>query len=117
MVRLIRRRLVALAIAYAVALAPIVPLLAAYADPSQLGEICGADHVRTGADGPIGHVPVCPMCLAHDCGAPGLLATDASGSAVPAVDTDRSLAVARADDLAPGPRRAGRQLARAPPRA
>jgi hypothetical protein len=45
MYRLIRRRLVALAVAYALALAPVLPLLTAFAwaadlGPAGVGEIC-----------------------------------------------------------------------------
>jgi hypothetical protein len=121
MFRSIRRKLVALAVAYAVALGPVVPLLASMAaaasiGPSVLGEICAADTSRSGADGPARHAAACPMCLVHGCGAPDLVAPGTS-AILAAPSSLGSLPLAQADNAASLPRHAGRQLARAPPRA
>jgi DUF2946 family protein len=119
MFRLIGRRLLALAIAYAVVLGPIMPLLAAMAasaDASGLGEICGDNHPRSGGGGPIGHALACPMCLAHDCGVSGFAAPGAN-AALPAPASARSLRLAQADEVAPRLRRDGQGLARGPPQA
>jgi hypothetical protein len=121
MFRSIRRKLVALAVAYAVALGPVVPLLASMAaaasiGPSVLGEICTADTSRSGAGGPARHAPICPMCLAHGCGASDLVAPGTSAGLAPPASA-RSLPLAPADNVALDLRNGGRQLARAPPRA
>jgi hypothetical protein len=82
MYRLICRRLVALGVAYALALSPVLPLLAAFvwaADigPAGVGEICASKRsdASSPADVPNGHGAACPLgtgCPLQDCSAAGL---------------------------------------------
>jgi hypothetical protein len=93
MYRLICRRLVALAVAYALALAPLLPLLAAFAwaadlGPAGVGEICASKRsdARSPADVPNGHGAACALgtgCVLQECGAAGL---PAPGEATAAID-------------------------------
>jgi hypothetical protein len=125
MYRLICRRLVALAVAYALALAPVLPLLAAFAlaadlDPAGVGEICASKRsdARSPADVPNGHGAACALgtgCALQDCSAAGL---PAPGGATAAIGV---LAAARffvhPAEAVLRPRDGGPHFARAPPRA
>jgi hypothetical protein len=125
MYRLICRRLLALAVAYALALAPVLPLLGAFAwaadlGPAGVGEICASarSDARSPADVPDGHGAACPLgtgcplqgCSAADVPAPGG-ATAAIGALAPAQ------IFVRAAEAVPRPRDGGPHFARAPPRA
>jgi len=81
--RLISRRVIALAVAYALALAPVLPLLSAFAragdlDSADLGALCASKQLgaRSAADIPSEHGPLCPLgasCSAQGCAADGVL--------------------------------------------
>ncbi len=127
MYRLIRRRLVALAVAYALALGPTLPLLTAFvtaADtgPVILSDICATDHSDAGsdADAPNRHRPVCPlgmMCLAQDCGANCCPAVGAHGATVTIPGLQSFVSLVSFDREIFVLRNIGTQFARAPPRA
>lgn len=125
MYRLICRRLVALAVAYALALAPVLPLLAAFAwaadlGPAGVGEICASKRsdARSPADVPNGHGAACALgtgCALQDCAAAGLPAAGAVTAAIAAFGSAAfSLHPA---DAAVRLRDGGANFARAPPRA
>jgi hypothetical protein len=77
------RKAVTLAVAYAVALNLLVPLLAALASevqgaPATFAEFCATDQgsAASGGDRTGQHEPVCPLgpaCLMQDCGPNGFL--------------------------------------------
>ena len=125
MCRLICHRFVALAVAYAVALNLVVPLLAAFAlaadsAPASLAELCAPDQsgAGPGAGHPSGHAPLCPLgmtCPAQDCGANGFLATAPSSVATFALGLAPSLVFIRLGDKTLVPPDIGAQFARAPP--
>jgi hypothetical protein len=127
MYRLIRRRLVALAVAYALALGPTLPLLAAFAmaadnGPAILSDICATDQSGTGSDAdvPNRHRAVCPlgmMCLAQDCGANYCPAVGAHGAMVTGPDLQSFVSFVPFDHETFVLRNIGAQFARAPPRA
>jgi hypothetical protein len=126
MCRLICRRFVALAVAYAVALNLVVPLLAAFAlaadaTPASLAERCAPDQSGASRGGDRnGHPPACPFdsaCLMQDCGANGAFAAGASSAAILAFGTGPLLLSIRLDGRTLLPREAGVQFARAPPHA
>jgi hypothetical protein len=126
MYRLIRRRLVALAVAYALALGPTLPLLTAFATaaetgPAILSDICATDKSGAGsdADAPSRHRPACPlgmMCLAQDCGANCCPAAGAHGTALTGFAFRSFLSFIPFDHETFVPRNIGAQFARAPPR-
>jgi hypothetical protein len=92
MYRMICRRLVALAVAYSLALAPILPLLAAFAWAADLGaagigEVCASKRsdARSPAHVPNGHGAACPLgagCPLQDCSAVGLPAPGGATTAI-----------------------------------
>src|SRR5262245_41771869 len=92
MYRLICRRLVALAVAYALALAPVLPLLAAFAwaadlGPAGVGGICASKRSDASppTDVPNGHGGACALgtgCALQDCGAAGLPAPGGASAAI-----------------------------------
>jgi len=120
MYRLICRRLTALAVAYAVALnlvLPLVPALAQAADATILSDICVTDGSTPGTDLPDTHGSACPYGVAcsHDFGANGAIAIGPRGvTALVPRSTPLSLSV-RLDDEARVPRDIGACFARAPP--
>ncbi len=126
MYRLIRRRVVALAVAYALALNPVLPLLAASAwagdlGPAGVGEICVTTQsgARSGADLPRRHGPVCPLgmaCSMHDCGG-GFPPVGAGGVTGLAFGPTPLLFFIRRDDGAFQVRASHAHFARAPPHA
>jgi hypothetical protein len=124
MYRLICRRLIALAVAYAIALAPVLPMLAALAwaadlGPAGVGEICASkwSDASSPADVPDGHGAACPPgagCPLQGCSAAGLPASGAAIAAIGVLGTAQFFvhpveAVLR-------PRDGGPHFARAPPR-
>jgi hypothetical protein len=119
------RRLIALAVAYAVALNVILPLLPAFAPAAEAGaatpaQICGAGRSgeRSGADLPSGHGPDCPFglaCSMPDCTAAGFLAVGTRSVLLLAPASTSVLRVVRPDDAAFRPRDTGTPYARAPP--
>jgi hypothetical protein len=125
MYRLICRKVVALAAAYALALSPTLPLLTAFAASFDLalaarGEICATTQsgAETGADHPNGHGASCALglsCPAQDCGADGVLAAAAGSTAIRAL-RPAPLFTRLAEEGLLG-RAHGAHFARAPPRA
>jgi hypothetical protein len=125
--RLFCRRFVALAVAYAVALNLVVPLLAAFAlaaeaAPASVAELCASEQPGTipGAGDRNGHAPVCPLgsaCSTQDCGANGPFAAGSTGAATFAFDPRPLLPSIRLEGKALRPREFGAQFARAPPHA
>jgi len=116
MCRLICRRVVAVALAYVLALNSVLPLLPAFA--AGAGEICATDHAgtRSGTDLPDRHGPVCPFgtaCAAPGCDAAGLPIVVVAVASVSAPD----LFLVCPDDAARVQHDVGRPFARAPPRA
>jgi len=120
MTRLICRRVVALALAYVLALdliLPLVPAFAAGVDPTTVAEICATDHSgpTSGADRPDRQRPICPFGMA--CATPGC---DAAGLPVDVIVAVASIPVsklflAHADDEAHLLQDVGKPFARAPP--
>jgi hypothetical protein len=118
------RRLLVLALAYALALAPVLPLLAARASaadlfPAGAGEICATkpSGVGWGPDVPNEHRSACPhgaACAIAGCGG-GVLAAGAGAVTVVALRSAPLLIDPAAE--APPARASGAHLARAPPRA
>jgi hypothetical protein len=125
MYRLICRRLLALAVAYALALAPVLPLLAAFAwaaDPGPAGvaEICASK--RSDASSPVGvpngHEAACPLgtgCSLQDCSGAGLPASGGATAAIGVLGPARLFA--HSAEAVLRPRDGGPHFARAPPRA
>jgi hypothetical protein len=121
MYRLICRRVVALAAAYALALSPILPLLTAFAAASDFalaarGEICATK--QSGADRPNGHGASCALgigCSGQDCGANGVLAGPADSTTIRAL-RPAPFFTRLAEEGSVG-RAHGAHFARAPPRA
>jgi hypothetical protein len=114
MYRLIRRRVVALALAYVLALNSVLPLLPAFA--AGVGEICATDDAgtRSGADLPDRHGPVCPFGTA--CAAPGWDTTGLPVFVVAVAFVSRpDLFLVCPDDEARVLHDVGRPFARAPP--
>src|SRR5262245_62422567 len=78
MSRSVYRRVIALVVAYGVALDPVVPLAATFAsaaDAFTFAELCATDQAGSPADVPDKARPDCPLaCSASGCGANGLLA-------------------------------------------
>jgi hypothetical protein len=118
MYRLVCRRLLALAVAYALALAPMLPLLA-LASATDLSEICATRQsgAGSGANLPNEHGSDCPVgagCAMHGCG-DGVLAVEAGTVTVVALHSAPAFVRTAAEAL---PRREGSaHFARAPPRA
>jgi hypothetical protein len=120
MCRLICRRVVALAVAYAFALNLVLPLVAAFASPAEaaiVADLCTTNRSESPADLPSKPRPICPLaCSAPGCGVDGLFA-DGPGRAAIFVDgTTRPLFVIDVDDQAPLASDPGAPCARAPPR-
>jgi hypothetical protein len=120
MCRPICRRVVALAVAYAVALNLVLPLLAAFASPADaviVADLCTTNRSGSPADLPGKPRPICPLaCSAPDCGINGLF-VGGSGSATALVArAPRPLFFIGLDDQTLLPRDIGAQFARAPPR-
>jgi hypothetical protein len=124
MYRLICRRFVALGVAYALALAPVLPLLAAFAwaadlGPAGVGEICASKRsdARSPADAPNGHGAACLLgtgCALQDCSAAGLPAPDGATAAIRVLGPARFFI--HPVEAVLGPRDGGPHFARAPPR-
>jgi len=143
--RLICRRLVALAAAYAIALNMVSALLPAFApaaeagaatggatdlattdlattDLTTLAQMCGTGQSgeRSDAGFPHGHGRDCPfgwVCLTLDCSATGSLAVGVHGGILLAPASATPLHVVSAGDAAFRRRDIGTPFARAPPRA
>jgi hypothetical protein len=123
--RLISRRVIALAVAYALALAPVLPLLGAFAqagdlDSAGLGALCASKQVgaRSAADIPNEHGPLCPFgagCSAQGCGADGVPPAAQAVVAILAFGATPSLL--DFEGRSPLLRAGGAHSARAPPRA
>ena len=123
MYRLICRRLIALAVAYAIALAPVLPMLAAFAwagdlGPAGVGEICASKRsdANSPADVPNGHGAACPLgasCPLQGCSAAGLPASGAAIAAIGVLGPARFF-VHRVEAVL-HPREGGPHFARAPP--
>jgi hypothetical protein len=123
--RLISRRIVALAVAYALALAPVLPLLNAFAqasdlDSADLGALCTSKQAgaRPAADIPNEHGPPCHFsvgCSAQGCGADGVLPTAQAVVAILAFGA--APALLDFEGRSPLLRAGGAHSARAPPRA
>lgn len=124
MYRLAARRLLALAMAYALALAPVLPLLAARASaadllPAGAGGICATkpSGVGWGPDVPNEHRSACPhgaACAIAGCGAVGVLTAGAGAVTVVALRSAPLLIAPAAE--APPARESDAHPARAPPR-
>jgi hypothetical protein len=122
--RLINRRVIALAVAYALALAPILPLLSAFARADDvvlagLAPLCAGGDVgeRSAADVPNGHGSLCPFgagCSAQGCGADGVLSVAA---VVEIIAFGTATSLLRLERDTPPLRVGGVHFARAPPRA
>jgi hypothetical protein len=125
MYRLICRRLVALAVAYALALSPVLPLLAAFAwaadlGPAGAGEICVSkkSDASSPADVPNRHGAACPLatgCPLQDCSAAGLPAPGGITAAIGVLAPARFFV--HPAEAVLRPRDGGPHFARAPPRA
>src|SRR5262245_36810244 len=125
MYRLICRRLLALGVAYALALAPVLPLLAAFAlaadpGPVGVGEICASKRsdARWPAEVPNRDGTACPLgagCPPHSCSDAGLPASDGVAAAIGALGPARF--VAHSAEAVSRPRDGGPHFARAPPQA
>jgi hypothetical protein len=122
MYRLISRRIVALAVAYALALAPVLPLLTAFARAgdavsADLAPLCAGEVGERSAAGlPNGHGPLCPFgvgCSMQGCGADGALPAIAGVVEILAFGAAPSLI--RLEGETPLPRAGGGHFARAPP--
>jgi hypothetical protein len=123
--RLISRRIIAFALAYALALAPVLPLLSAFAragdlESAGLGALCASKQAgeRSAADLPNEHGLLCPFgvsCSAQDCGADGVL--PAARAVVEILAFGSALSLFYFEGEAPLPRAGGAHSARAPPRA
>lgn len=123
MYRLVCRGFIALVLAYALALAPVLPLLAAAASapelgPAGAGEICATKPSGAGSDAdvPSEHGSACPLgagCAMPGCGADGALAAGA-GPVTLIGFRSAPLPVHPAAE-APLLRAGGAHLARAPP--
>ena len=126
MYRLISRRVIALAVAYALALAPVLPLLSAFAragdlDAADLGALCASKQVgtRSAADIPNEHGRLCPFsmgCWAQSCAADGVLPAAAAG-VVEILAFGAAPSLLDFEDGSPLLRAGGGHSARAPPRA
>jgi hypothetical protein len=125
MFRPISRRVVVLAVAYAVALNLLVPLLTALAPAAQaatatLAELCATDQgaATSGDDRKGRHEPMCPLgsaCLMQGCGRGGLLALGPQTVAAFAFDSTAVLLSIRLDGERFLLRAIGARFARAPP--
>jgi hypothetical protein len=138
--RLICRRLVALAAAYAIALNMVSALLPAFApaaeagaatggatdlattDLTTLAQMCGTGQSgeRSDADPPNRHGRDCPfgwVCLTLDCSTTGSLAVGVHGGILLAPASATPLHIVSAGDAASRRRAIGAPFARAPPRA
>jgi hypothetical protein len=123
MYRLMCRRLVALGVAYALALAPVLPLLAAFAwaavlGPAGVDEICASKRsdASSPADVPKGHGAACPLgtgCGLQDCSAAGLPAPGGATAAICVLGLAR-FSVDPVEAVL-GPRDGALHFARAPP--
>ena len=118
--RLICRRFITLAVAYAVALNMVLPLLPAFAlaaEATNPAEICATGRATSPTGLPHGHGSICPFGLAcsHDCGATGFLAGGARSAAVFVPCIVPSLSLVQVDDPSRVQRVAAAQFARAPP--
>jgi hypothetical protein len=123
--RLISRRVIALAVAYALALAPVLPLLNVFAragdlDSADLGALCASKQVgaRKAGGVPNGHGSLCPFgasCSAQSCGADGVLPATAGMVEILAFGAAPSLLDFEVGS--PLLRAGGGHSARAPPRA
>ena len=123
MYRLVCRGFTALVLAYALALAPVLPLLTALASTADLrssgvGDICAAKPTGagSGADVPNGHGSACLLgtgCAMPGCGASGALA--AAAGAVTLIGFRSAPLPVHPAAEAPLLRMGGVHLARAPP--
>jgi hypothetical protein len=126
MYRLISRRIVALAVAYALALAPVLPLLTAFARAgdvvsADLAPLCAGGEIgeRSAADVPNGHGPLCPFgvgCSMQGCGADGVLPAATAG-VVEIIVFGAASSLLHFEGGSPPLRAGGAHSARAPPRA
>jgi hypothetical protein len=121
--RLISRRIIAFVLAYALALAPVLPLLTVFAragdvDLADRGVLCASKQAgaRSAADVPNGHGPLCPFgagCSVQGCGADGVLPVAAGVVAILAFGAAPSLL--HFEGGSPLLRAGGAHSARAPP--
>jgi hypothetical protein len=120
MCRLICRRVVALGVAYALALNLVLPLVVAFAssaDAAIVADLCTTNRSGSPADLPSKPRPICPLtCSAPGCGVDGLFADDPDSAMVSVARTTRPLFFIVLDDRAPLARNTGAPCARAPPR-
>ena len=120
MCRLICRRVVTLAVAYALALNLILPLVTAFGSPAEaaiVADLCTTDRSGSPADLPSKPRPICPLaCSTPGCGIDGLFAGGSAGAMVPIARATRPLFVIDLDGQAPLARDPGVPCARAPPR-
>jgi hypothetical protein len=124
--RLISCRIAALAVAYALALAPVLPLLTAFAHADDvvsvgLSRLCAGGDVgeRSTADVPNGHRPLCPFgvaCSMQGCGANGVLPA-ATGGVIEILAFGAAPSPVLLKGGSPLLRAGGGHSARAPPRA
>jgi hypothetical protein len=121
--RLISRTIVALAVAYALALAPVLPLLTAFAragdlDLADRGVVCASEQAdaRSAADVPNGHGPLCPFgagCSVQGCAADGVL--PAAQAVVEVLVFGAAPSLLHFEGGSPPLRAGGAHSARAPP--
>jgi hypothetical protein len=122
MCRWISRRVVAFAVAYALALAPVLPLLATLARAADVasvdrGALCTQLGSGSPADVPNKHRPLCPLaagCSLQGCGPGGVL--PALAGVVKTVAFDAVSPVIPLDGETPAARADGAHSARSPPR-
>ena len=127
MFRRICHKAVALAVAYAVALNLLVPLLAALAssaqaEPVTFAEFCATDQgsAASGGDRRHQHAPECPLgpaCLTQDCGPNGFPALGSETAATFTLEPTAVLLYPRLDDERLLRRVIFTRFARAPPQA
>jgi hypothetical protein len=127
MYRLISRRILALAVAYALALAPVLPLLTAFARAGDVGSadlapLCASGEVggRSAADVPNGHGPLCPFgvgCSMQGCGGADNGVLPAATGVVEILAFGAAPSLIRLAGETPLLRAGGAHPARAPPRA
>jgi hypothetical protein len=118
--RPICRRFIALAVAYAVALNLVLPLLPAFAlaaEATNPAEICASGGSISPTGLPNGHGSLCPFGVpcSYDCSAAASLALDARSAALFLPSRAHSFSLVRFDNQMLVQRDVAAQFARAPP--